>query len=88
VDTKSLEGNELQEYEEDLQESNRRYKQAYNTVLSHTSKVELESFWSSFGGSNKVSLPSVGSFFSNPLHDKANDDLVSSAAGDTRSSKK
>ena len=44
VATDSLEGEELAEYERDMQESNRRFDQAFRQVLSHTSQLELREF--------------------------------------------
>jgi hypothetical protein len=48
VDTTKLEGERLTELERDLKESNRRYTQAYQVVLSHTSAIELHAFWKLF----------------------------------------
>ena len=40
----TLEGEQLAEYERDMQESNRRFDQAFRQVLSHTSALELQEF--------------------------------------------
>ena len=72
VDTEILTSDKREEYEADLQESNRRYDQAFNAVLSHTSKVELESFWGSFGSPDATCLSGLNLYLSNPLHDQAN----------------
>eukprot|EP00935_MAST-01C_sp_MAST-1C-sp1_P002848 g2848.t1 len=50
VDTPALSGDRLAEFERDREESNRRYDYAFQVVLSHTSSVELNAFWSIFGG--------------------------------------
>ena len=48
VDTARLSGQRLAEFERDREESNRRYDHAFAVVLSHTSAVELDEFWSPF----------------------------------------
>ena len=50
ADTTKLEGSELAEFEQDREESNRRYNEAFDVVLSHTSTDELDAFWAAFGG--------------------------------------
>ena len=44
IDCDNLEGERLAEYERDMQESNRRFDQAFRQVLSHTSQLELREF--------------------------------------------
>eukprot|EP00935_MAST-01C_sp_MAST-1C-sp1_P000111 g111.t1 len=44
IDCDNLEGEQLAEYERDMQESNRRFDQAFRQVLSHTSQFELQEF--------------------------------------------
>jgi hypothetical protein len=38
-----------EEYRADMMESNRRYDNAFDTVLSHTPAVEIAEFWHLFG---------------------------------------
>ena len=48
-----MEGKELAEYERDMQESNRRFDQAFRQVLSHTSQLELREFGKLFSMDGK-----------------------------------
>ena len=48
-----MEGKELAEYERDMQESNRRFDQAFRQVLSHTSELELREFGKLFSMDGK-----------------------------------
>jgi hypothetical protein len=45
VDTRGLTEEREREYQADLKESNRRYRNAFDAVLSHTPKYELDEFW-------------------------------------------
>ena len=47
-DTSKLTGKRLVEFEQDRKESNRRYDEAFNIVLSHTPDIELREFWQLF----------------------------------------
>ena len=49
VDTAALGGEAAAEFEADKAESNRRYDEAFDAVLTHTSEAELEAFWAPFG---------------------------------------
>ena len=70
IDTAGLSGDQLAEFERDRQESNRRYDESFEVVLSHTSAVELEEFWTLFGSSKpEAPLESKAAAFefSNPI---------------------
>ena len=66
-DTSKLTGKRLVEFEQDRKESNRRYDEAFNIVLSHTPDIELREFWQLFpeveGGHRSSSL----SMITNPM---------------------
>ena len=49
IDTAALDGAKLEEFEADRAESNRRYDEAFRSVLAHTTKSELRAFWQPFG---------------------------------------
>jgi hypothetical protein len=53
IDVSKLSKEERIEYDQDIQESRRRYDCAFDAVLSKTSNAELESFWDAFGGAPK-----------------------------------
>ena len=49
VDTAKVSPEKQEEFEEDKQESNRRYNAAFDQVLLHTTDAELNAFWAEFG---------------------------------------
>ena len=84
MDTSSLVGERLAEFERDRAESNRRYNHAFQVVLSHTSVVELDEFWRLFAtasdqglGGDETDLDFVGE---NPmaLSGKTNEPMMQS----------
>ena len=71
VDTAKLSPAKQAEFDEDKQESNRRYDAAFAEVLAHTSDAELSAFWSAFGAESRDKAWKTLTLQqqSNPMHD-------------------